>query len=170
MTTNFRQREWSSGLLYFLAGSIASTGINIVTSLATGNERGADALLLLASSIGFVCVGYILSLAGGIASDFEESKAANRLHELSDEEQTEILSELGTQRGVQLKRLRLALIIGTLLAFAPIATRETALHRRAFAVELDSTGRGCADHCASVKTAPENCVQGRVTSAETAAC
>lgn len=128
MTMNVRQRGWSSGLLYFLAGSIASTGINIVTSLATSNERSTGSLLLLISSLGFLVVGYVLSLAGSIAADFEESKAANRLHELSEEEQAEILAELGAQRHAQVALLRLPMILSALIAIAPIIAREAGLH------------------------------------------
>lgn len=124
MTRNVGRREWSSGLLYFLAGSIASTGINIVTSVATSNERDTGSILLLISSVGFLVVGYVLSISGAIAADFEESKAANRLHELSDEEQTEILAELGAQRRGQVARLRLPMVLSALIALVPIIARE----------------------------------------------
>lgn len=128
MTTNVRRRNWSSGLYYFLAGSVASTGINIVTSLATSDDRSADSLLLLVSSVAFLAFGYVLSLVGAITADFEERKVTNRLHELSDEEQAEIIEELDAQRRTQLARPRLFMIISAIVALAPIVAREAEWH------------------------------------------
>ena len=72
----------------------------------------------------------MLSLAGAIAADFEESKTGNQLHNLSREERAEILHELNAHRRARAARLRLLMVVSALVALVPVVGHEAGLDLR----------------------------------------
>lgn len=87
----------SPAFLYFLSGSIAATGINIITGVLMTSERKLDSLILTTSGIIIARISYILSQLAAIHDYYQRLYLSNTSEILTKTEVEAIKKEIASK-------------------------------------------------------------------------
>lgn len=122
ITTNY-----SAAFLYFLSGSIASTGINILTGVLAGPTRTFDAIVLVVAGLTIFAISYLVSIVAAIYDRIERLFAASAPEALTELERAAIWEDLKEIRAKEVNPLRAALFVPSLAILLIFILREAML-------------------------------------------
>lgn len=109
--------RFSGAFLYFIAGSVAATGVNFITGVILSSVRNLDSLLLTMIGLLVLCISYQLTGIAGIYEKYEQIYKYTSLEKLTQAERIAVKRdvELGRRKAIRKSSMPIIVLCITFL-------------------------------------------------------